>query len=205
MRKILCLCFCIFSISAQAQWRVRIDSCPLFTFLQKNFDSTVVYSPPVFSNMNKQCLWIVCKKENELTYFIYENLYKVDSYKIYPERLKNKFFRLDTAYRRTLPDTNIYFHPFVAEFQKIKEPWNTITTNNLWSLNNDYVDKVCYEYNYLMDYTFNAFYRITKTKIDGLSFGPIQLDKNCTSKPEEIMKALNIIVSFKSVFDKTYN
>ncbi len=190
------------NVFSQFRWKAKPEEIPLLKFLQENFDSTVVYSPHVFSGTNKNRFWIVSKKGNDLVFSVYENLYKIDLYKDYPQLLTEKFFKLDSAYRKVLPDTNIYYHPFVVGFQKIKEPWNTITANNFWCLRDDYADKNCYEFNYLMDYSFDVFYRITKNEIKILSFGPIQFDRQCTSKPEEISKALNIIQAFISVFNK---
>ena len=187
---------------SQFRWKAKPEEIPLVKFLQENFDSTVVYSPPVFFNSNKDRFWIVSKKGNDFTFSVYENLYRVELYKSSPQLLAEKFFKLDTAYRKALPDTNIYFHPFVTRFQKIKEPWSTIIANNLWALRDNIVDEKCNELNFILDGTYDVFYLITKSEIKRLSFGPMQLSVECCTMPEIRKNILNIIQSFKSVFTK---
>lgn len=196
------ICFFLFALSGNAaaqnaadQIR-KPDSIPLFKFLQKNFDSTVIWFP----SDSYYHFDIVIKWENHSYYFTYQNPYRKFEGRHVPNALYWRFTRQNNLYYASLPDTNQFFLPKAVHYSIQNVVSDALMQNDIWALKDDRTDSSKCPDSGAMDVDTHRFILITKSSIRQLSFLEIE---NC---PENInrQKARKIIEAFTSVFGQWY-
>ncbi len=83
---------------------------PMFLFLQNNFDSTIIFIPGS-QWITPEDYFIIAKKGEQVYLFTYKSPYRKALGIKYPTPIREKFFREDSIYDFSVPDTNRFFLP----------------------------------------------------------------------------------------------
>ena len=201
MKKIIPLIILLnISINGFSQ-KIILASNPLEEILQKDFDSTILYS---YSNRSYRPNYLIIAKKDSLVFFYrYSSMDKdfgsrdnapLNSY-IHSKLISNQLEFIETK-----PNINDYFS-WVDTKSSSKSIWKDISKYKLWNFIDDSKINsslnICNEINYDMGY--EVFKLLTKDKIIELIYDdPYGKIKNCkfNQKRDDIVKIEKIISDF---------
>jgi hypothetical protein len=184
---------------AQSQY-LRANS--LFTFIQNNFDSTIVYFP--FSTWNTYPnYYIICKKNEKIFLFTYLNPYKHIGR--YPDSLRNNFSSKELKFQFTEADINEYFLPKESNDSVSKIFWSEILKNRIETLisTDDNIACIAKDSSRYVIYDGDEeyFFLITKAANNPVYFyAPEFFENHCPGNKNRI-KAIKIIKLFNTLFE----
>lgn len=182
------------------------EKTPLIDFLQKNFDSTIIYAPTAHSQREAN-YFILSKNEKRYYLFTYRSQYK--NIGIYPDELKTLFVKEHIRFTQTIPDTNRYFLPKTKYNQDsiLALKWREVVSDDsLWHLPDDAVlgEPKCSEGGpdcRIYDATTDVFILITPHVIKSLSFyAPEFFEQCCNAEIPGRRNELRIRAQFCDLF-----
>lgn len=201
---ILVLTLCC-SISAVAQKK----TAPLFEFLQKNSDSTIVLSFAETWLGSSQATYIISKKGdtiNLLTYK-YKHYVAADNGVVATKALSKKIGRVNLEAATSPPDINSYLKLNYLSRDSLQLFWRSLITPKLWTISDDKTDGhgcpvVKGKFNSeIYDGGTLMFKLITKDAIKDLSFySPNFYDEQCPGREGRIF-----ILKVNSLFETYFN
>ena len=172
MKKIIILSIIlILSINGLTQ-KIISASNPLEEILQKDFDSTILYS---YSNRGYTHNYLIIAKKDSLVYFyryssMDKNFYSRDNAPL-NSNIHSKLISNQLEFIETKPSINDYFS-WVDTKSSNKSIWKDITKYNIWNLVDgaklDSLDTTCETTTFDMGY--EIFKLITKDKIIKLQY-----------------------------------
>lgn len=116
-----------------------VETTPLFDFLQKTFDSSVIFYPKGSAIFGVQYL-IISKKDTSYYLFTYKSPYTRAG--LNPDSLRLFFVKQHITFTQTVPDTNRYFLPQTKYRQNslLTSKWKKIVAeDSIWHLPDDVV------------------------------------------------------------------
>jgi hypothetical protein len=144
---------------------------------------------------------IIAKFENIVYLFYYRNPYKWTNGYVFPGKLTYKFMDENSAFRKTVPDTNRYFMPLRMSSEKRNQFWLRITKMDQWNLESDHGARdTCQK----KDLPWNAgsltYCLITKNQVRTVYFdGPWDREEHCPGNKNR-HAAIAILEIFKLAF-----
>ena len=172
MKKIILLSIILnFSLNGFTQ-KIISASNPLEEILQKDFDSTILYS---YSNRSYRPNYLIIAKKDSLVYFyryssLDKNFYSRDNAPLNSD-IHSKLISNQLEFIETKPSINDYFS-WVDTKSSNKSIWKDITKYNIWNLVDgaklDSLDTTCETTTFGMGY--EIFKLITKDKIIQLQY-----------------------------------
>ena len=201
MKKIILLTI-ILNISFNGfSQKIISASNPLEEILQKDFDSTILYS---YSNRGYYHNYLIIAKKDSLVYFYrYSSPLKStlsSGYAPYNSDTQSKLISNQLRFVETKPSINEYFS-WVDTKSSNKSIWKDITKYNLWNLVDshklDSLDTICEITTFDMGY--EIFKLLTKDKIIQLQYyDPRGRNKDCkfNQTRDDIIKIEEIIFEY---------
>jgi hypothetical protein len=200
MKKIIPLIILLnISINGFTQ-KIILASNPLEEILQKDFDSTILYS---YSNRSYRPNYLIITKKDSLVFFyryssMDKNFYSRDNAPL-NSNIHSKLISNQLEFIETKPSINDYFS-WVDTKSSNKSIWKDITKYNIWNLVDgsklDSLDTNC-ETEFHMGY--EIFKLITKDKIIELKYyNPRGLNEDCkfNQTRDDIIKIEDIIFDY---------
>jgi hypothetical protein len=202
MKKILLLSIILhLSLNGFTQ-KIILASNPLEEILQKDFDSTILYS---YSNRGYYYNYLIVAKKDSLVYFYrysspLKNTLSSGDKAPYNSDTQSKLISNQLQFIETKPSINEYFS-WVDTKSSNKSIWKDITKYNIWNLVDgtklDSINTICETITFDMGY--EIFKLLTKDKIIQLQYyDPRGMNEDCKFNQtlDDIIKIEEIIFEY---------
>lgn len=186
---------CLYSVCANSQKTEK--RIPLHSYLQDNFDTTIIiHSYSSWELKPNYC--IVSFKNARMYAFTYKSpLPRLGGYAGLPKDLSEKFIMRILAFQNTLPDTNAYFIPYSFPSGKKNDFKQSLDSLQPWNIDDKEV-KDCAELD--SDAPEHKIWFIVKNKITQLYFYDLEhMDEACPGSITR-QKAIRLIKAFNYAF-----
>ncbi len=197
-----------YSIFAQKLSNVpKINITPMHSFLQKNADTTIVFSY-TYGFVNPPKFFILSKKSDTITLYKYDSVFKNGLSKI-PKKISDSLYKLNRPWESFDVGINRFFTSVNINPESALEFWSKISDEKPFNLKDDStIGEGCPNTN--AEYIKNIYdgggveiYLITKSNIKNLYYyAPEYYEKRICPGREDRKAILKIEELFLTYFDK---
>lgn len=196
MKTTLTLLLCLlFGITVHAQ----LEKSPLFAFLQKEADSTLVITHSSAWGGPIQ-LKLLSKKADTISMYTYkyDRSLHIGKIKMIPKAVQNKLLSvfIDESIKIMDPylvAPNLLFKPQNISLDSVQRCWQLMMESKIWTASNEKEIGCPHKTNTVIDFIDDGhsivYYRITKDKIEKLDFYEpeyFENEKRCPGNPNRI-------------------